>query len=645
MIQPTIAMLWRRTCRLACLAAAILAPVATAAADEPFLFNPAQRSVQIWGRGSQRAIKYFDEYLPGLFQRTLTLDKVDLQGGQLHWIFTGDEGGVTVSMDDSTVEITKRIYSAAGLRQLPDAPQIKHPEYVLSTRSVTYQGPLRTVSVTMDHGLRLSVAVNGRQVYRRECEFDLTRHQLGLTSQDGLVRGVCVSPAAATCRVTVDPSKKHQTILGFGGITSPTAYAELTSEGKRRWWELVAEYNLLIQREYPIGTQLNPAADNWERLADATPHYYGDNFPNGEISDFDYIRTLRKLGGMVWFEFWKLPPWTCQDWCDPAGEIHRGVVNPKKYVQAVLAYCRASQRRAGAPPEVVGIQNEIRQPLPLWYEMTLALRKGLDNAGFKKTRIHMSDAGRTHSGIPWLEDLRRSPQVWAATDYVATHMYDYQSSFNDPDAFDSRFRQWHELAAGKPFLSTELCVNSSNYQWRSYRLALAMGQLYHKNLVLADASAVCFCWTLVNVVQPSYGWTRTLCVPDPANGFVPAATSHQLRTFGAFTRRLRRGMVRLDAQSTDPDVLVCAFADGRGQRTLVAINRSTAPRKIRLEWPGAALTEAELVDPYHPNATIDAPDAASGSLTLAPGSIVTLTNVPKGRLPDGFVIEGPVRQP
>ncbi|MFZ2148085.1 MAG: hypothetical protein WAV28_12770 [Sedimentisphaerales bacterium] len=32
---------------------------------------------------------------------------------------------------------------------------------------------------------------------------------------------------------------------------------------------------------------------------------------------------------------------------------------------------------------------------------------------------------------------------------------------------------------GKPFLSTELCINNDKYQWATYRVALTMGQLYH----------------------------------------------------------------------------------------------------------------------------------------------------------------------
>jgi hypothetical protein len=104
---------------------------------------------------------------------------------------------------------------------------------------------------------------------------------------------------------------------------------------------------------------------------------------------------------------------------------------------------------------------------------------------------------------------------------------DYQNFFTNPDGFDSLLTQWKELAGDKPFLSTELCINNDKYQWPAYRVALTMGQLYHKNLVLADASAVCYCWTLLNVVQPSFGWTRTLTVPDRGHGFVPVAPSHR----------------------------------------------------------------------------------------------------------------------
>jgi O-glycosyl hydrolase len=615
-------------------------PADKAAPGEAFFLDPRQATQMIWGRGRAQATRYFEEFLPGLFERTLALEEMNLGGGKLEWVFTGDVGGVTVALTDVALEVIERFYESEGFGQIEGAPVEKHPEFVTKIHRVEFEGKPQALTVAMDHKLQLRVSLNGREVLQKTCCIDLTKHQVRLSGSAGSVRGRCTSPAMKTCNIAVDPAVRHQTMIGFGGITTPTAFAQLSPEGKRRWWEMICEYNLLIQREYPIGTSLNRQADNWERLADATPHYYADNFPNGEISDFDYIRTLRKLGGKVWFEFWMQPPWTNQDWRDASGKLHTGVVDPPKYVAAMLAYCRAMQKRTGTLPDVLGIQNERQQPLPLWYEMTTTLRKELDKAGFKDVRIHMSDSGRLNSGIAWLKQLRTAPEAWAATDYAASHQYDYQACFTDPDRFDAKLIEWKKLADGKPFLSTELCVNSRDYQWKSYRLAFSMGQLYYKNLVLTDAAAICYCWTLLNVVQPSYGWTRTLAVPDPSQGFVPKASSHQLRVFGAFSRRVREGMIRVEAQSNDPDLLVSAFTGADGKKTVILANRSTAPRTVRLAWPDAAFTEAEMVDPYRANKIEGrGEESLKGPFVLPPGAILTLSNVPLGRLPAGVVEE------
>jgi len=162
-----------------------------------------------------------------------------------------------------------------------------------------------------------------------------------------------------------------------------------------------------------------------------------------------------------------------------------------------------------------------------------------------------------------------------------------------------------------------------------------MGQLYHKNLVLTDAVAICYCWTLLNVVQPSYGWTRSLCVPDRSHGFVPVASSHQLRIFGAYSRRIREGMVRIEAEVDDDDLLVSAFAGENKKATAVVLNRSLRPRRVSIVWPGVTFAEKELVDPYHENDVRKAPAPRADDaieIVVDPGAIVTLTNVPL-RLP------------
>ncbi|UCG47666.1 MAG: hypothetical protein JSU94_19550 [Phycisphaerales bacterium] len=566
-----------------------------------------------WGRGRDMRM-FFGEFLPAVFERTLVLEEL-APGASLEWIFTGEMGGFTVSVGPNDVAVYQRFYDSPAFESISKS-RTRHPQWNAPTERVAYEGALRAVTVTMDYKLGLSLALNGREVLRQDCLLDISRHQLALSGKRPSVRGRMLEPEAEPAVVRVDPAVRRQTMTGFGGIATPTAYAQLSPEGKQRWWRLVREYNLLIQREYPIGTRLNPDADNWDRLEDATPHYYGDNFPNGEISDFEYIRNLRRLGGKVWFEFWALPDWVGKD--------------PKKYAKAMVSYCRVSRQKAGAPPDVVGIQNEVDQSASMFHEMTLELRKQLDEAGFGSVRIHMSDSGSLAGGIRRAEKFRKSDAAWAKIDFSATHMYDYQGFFTNPDGFDGRLKQWKKLTGDKPFLSTELCINNDRYQWPSYRVALAMGQLYHKNLVLTDATAVCYCWTLLNVVQPSYGWTRTLCVPDARHGFVPTATSHQLRVFGAYSRRIREGMVRVEAKADVADLLVSAFAGKLGKGTVVVLNRSVRPRRLRAVWPGVRFTEMEAADPYRQNELAKAPGPAADGTTeviIEPGAIVTLSNV------------------
>jgi O-glycosyl hydrolase len=606
---------------------------------QSFEFNPSSRLESNWGdRGRQLRRVFFEEWLPAIFERTLAIEEFEVKDGALEWIFTGEQGGFTVRIEAEKLQILQRYYDSPGLSDAQTAgnsPARRHPERVWLESTVPFRGSIQAVTVSLDHKLGLSVALNGKEVVRHHCLLDVSRHQLAYLAEPGTlgrVRGFLEQTPTGETGVEVNPSHRHQTMLGFGGITTPTAYTLLSSVGKRRWWELLAQYNLLLHREYPMGVQLSLDMQNWDLLADATPHYYGDNFPNGEVSDFAYLRTIRRIGGRVLFEFWQLPSWAVQDWKDDEGKLHSGVAQPEVFARAIVRYCQVSKDRAGAPPDIVGIQNERAQPPQIWREMTLRLREELERAGFRSVKVQMEDAAFVAQGIKSVEAFRQSSQAWAAIDYAAVHMYDYQKSFFDPDAFDGTLLEWHRSIGGKPFLSTEMSVNLDPYQVRSYRLALAMGQLYHKNLTLADASALFYCWLLLNVEQPSYGWTRSLFVPDPANGFVPKPSSYQLRVFGAYSRRIREGMVRLEAKTSNPEVLATAFEGDGGGRTLVLLNRSCHAQRIHVDWQGQAFRFAELVDPYHENSVIPPPDIHS--MTVEPGALVTLSTVELGKLSD-----------
>ena len=158
--------------------------------------------------------------------------------------------------------------------------------------------------------------------------------------------------------------------------------------------------------------------------------------------------------------------------------------------------------------------------------------------------------------------FRQDPAVWKTIDYSASNLYDYQNYFHDPDGFDARLAALREATEGKPFFAVELCVNNGEFQSRAYRVAFAMGQLYHKVLTQLDACGVMYCWTLLNVVQPSYGWTRTLAVPDAEHGL----TAGGIQPPVAGIRRLHAARARRHAASEGGQFQRAPAGDGLQRR-------------------------------------------------------------------------------
>jgi hypothetical protein len=79
-------------------------------------------------------------------------------------------------------------------------------------------------------------------------------------------------------------------------------------------------------------------------------------------------------------------------------------------------------------------------------------------------------------------------------------------------------------------------------------------------------------------------------------------------------------MIRVEAKSPNPDLLVSAYEGKGNARTLIAMNRSTAPQTLTVNWPGATWTAMERVSQYAENASEPIP----ATLVIQPGEIITL---------------------
>jgi O-glycosyl hydrolase len=601
-------------------------PAVTQASAQDFSFASNDPTGPGWSRPDEIARAYFHEQLPALFRRTLVLSDEVPARTKLSWIFTGPHAGFTVELTSSKIRITQRYYDSTGLY----SGQENWPEKIVRDDEQQYTGHVRTLTVVVDSHLSVQVLLNDRAILRQACLFDVTRHQLmfsGPRTEHFVVSGALLATVPTQASIVVNPAKTYQTMIGFGGSPSIPAYAQLSDAGKKQYWELMRRYNLLLDREYPMGTQLKPDLSNIEDISDATPHYYGDNFPNSEVSSFDYSRHALALGGEVIYEMWALPKWATQPTANAGGATTSGparprnIANPDEYARIVVSYCRLAKERTGALPTIVGIENEVDQPTEVFTAMALTLRRELDKAGFQSVKIHMADASYMYLGIERAHALAKDAAGWAAIDYTAAHEYDYQEFIANPDMYDDRLRAMNAASAGKPFLATEICVNDPHYQEPSYRIAFNIAQLYQKNLTELDATALMYCWLLLDVEQPTFGGSRSLLVPDRTRGQVPVASSFELRALGAFSRHVAKGMKRVDSASSNPDLLTSAFADG-GKATLIVVNRSTEPQKLDVQWTGERWTEIERTNQYSENETSASVPA---EIVVQPGEIVTLS--------------------
>jgi O-glycosyl hydrolase len=601
-------------------------PTTLAPAVEPFSFASDGPRGPGWSRPDEIARAYFHGDLPALFQRTIALSQSVPMHGKLSWIFTGSHAGFTVELTPSKVRLVQRFYDSSALY----TGQGNYPEEIVHEKEQQYSGDARTVTVVLDSHLSVEVRLNGIAVVKQACLFDVTRHQLMFSAprtEHLTLAGALLSSPAMDASVQVSSTDKHQTMLGFGGSPSIPAYALLSEKGKKQYWELLKRYNLLIDREYPMGTELKQDLSNFA-LTNATPHYYGDNFPNGEVSDFDYSRRALALGGDVIYEMWALPSWATQAYTadgrpviDAWGRLVKTEAKPDEYARIVVGFCRAMTHRTGSAPAIVGIQNEVEQPTEIFNAMALAVRRELDKAGFQSVKIHMADASYLYLGIERAKALQKDPSAWRTIDYTAAHEYDYQEFFANPDMYDTRLVAMHDASDGKPFLATEICINDPHYQELSYRIALNVGQLYQKNLTELDAETLLYCWLLLDVEQPSFGGSRSLLVPDRTHGNVPVASSFELRVLGAYSRHILKGMTRVGSVSNNPDLLTAAFEDSN-RASLIVLNRSTIAQRLKVDWAGKHWTQVERTNQTLENASAAVPN----ELVVQPGEILTLSN-------------------
>ncbi|MHC4666172.1 MAG: hypothetical protein ACYS9T_09485, partial [Planctomycetota bacterium] len=92
----------------------------------PFELGTGKGEYKAWGRDKDYRV-FFSEFLPALFERTVALDRFDANCG-LVWIFTGEHGGFTVTINHRQVSLYQRFCDSPGFENRFEGKRLRHPQ-------------------------------------------------------------------------------------------------------------------------------------------------------------------------------------------------------------------------------------------------------------------------------------------------------------------------------------------------------------------------------------------------------------------------------------------------------------------------------------------------------------------------------------
>jgi MYXO-CTERM domain-containing protein len=496
----------------------------------------------------------------------------------------------------------------------------------------------------------------------------------------GAILSLCGATRAADAVITVDATRVHQTMYGFGATTLSLAFAATDNvPANLRTQAIQALYrdvrlntgNLEVEPfEAPASNVFAPANDNddpailnasafnWIQsqnmhdlvVAPGTQYGFkdyfigpvaGTGFSLAWVNSYrasNYNRYLDEIAEHVvavathWRDTYQTTPPLLMLFNEPTsgnGELSGGT---PQMIADIVSRAGARIRAGGFPDIRFLVPCEEREDI------------SLNNA-----RTVLQDA----NARPYVGAIGYHPYPYGST-YAAVANIIATSGAGKPDAGKVALRnQLRDLGAmyKVPVFMTE--VSHSEKPFDDFDNVRGRAIHIHDELVYADAAAffgMNAMWDSVSHAQhymgradPGfYSETDTVVLIDVAMGKV--VISGMGRAIGHYARWLRRGATRIDATSADPLVLATAFVDAsQGRAVVVAINNTDADRPLDIAFSGVDLSgvvEGELSKAGSLWTAVSGVTASAGHVKylLPTHAVVTLSAAVRGLvLPEGGV--------
>ena len=437
---------------------------------------------------------------------------------------------------------------------------------------------------------------------------------IGLLALPAVHPGHPGHPAPQPPAITVNEHVRHQEIDGFG-ISQAFRRNELLKalpEAKQRevldlWFDREKGAGLSILR---LGIGSSPAGSPYDHMVsiqpedpggpDAPPAYVWDGDDNSQV----WVAKQAKRYGVERFfaDAWSAPGYMKDNGDDKNG----GTLLPewrRAYAKYLVAYTEFYAKE-GITITDLGFTNEPDYTAPyasmrFTPEQAAEFVKVLGPIA-RGTNVVCCDSFGWREAKAYTAAIEADPE---ARRWVKTHTgHTYASPVDGP--LPTSRKTW--MSEWNPGGSTwnEAWDDGSGYD------GMTIAQAVHDALTLGDVSAYVY-W-----LGGSRGETRALLQLDDEAG--EYHVSKRLWALAGYSRFIRPGAVRLEAEAADPALKVSAFRNRDGSRVIVALNTGTAP----VEWTGVrGRASAYVTDEARSMAPVS---VTKDAVTLAPRALTTV---------------------
>ncbi|NJM93947.1 MAG: hypothetical protein HC842_04130, partial [Cytophagales bacterium] len=364
-----------------------------------------------------------------------------------------------------------------------------------------------------------------------------------------------------TTLLTTNKSMTYQTMEGFGASIL---------DGSIKDFDQMKDLGLSMVRLGVVDNEFEPVNDN------SNPHVLNMDGFNVNIFDYPSIRrTHEELGARFILTMWSPPHWMKYNKALPAESwATDNVLMPEyyeEYAESLVAIIKTLKDRAGIDLYAISVQNEpqFNEPYASSLMNPQVMREVIRTVGRRfereglNTKFFASEALPPQGAIPtYMRTLQQDPEVVNYLHAHASHNYDADGLSAGSAGKANWENYWdvsQEIANPKPMWMTE--TSGMPDTWNGAMLLAA-------NIYDAIEYGHLSAWTF---------WSMYVTKPSAVFGLVvDNEPSMRFYTSRQFYKWIRPGAVRVQATSSNPDVLTLALKMRRTKN--LCISSSTRAR-------------------------------------------------------------------